>query len=317
MATVYQKIAKEALIKWNGLSEEEAEKKVQTESIEELESQIYAKSSIKYAVKEIAKQLELSDEETLKFYESIFDSHIDYEFCMSLHNKAIDNNCVNPYRAGTSYKGYNSEKVIEILSAIHDGWVIDNSSEKTFNKKVDRQQLRQYAPLELIGWNEAKSVLLFLGPILESIGLPVIEGSVEMKYHWRVSEYLHANDINDREDLINLISQGRGYYAALPEELELRLMAYSQDISDQIIDNWNKNDQESRKYLLEDTPEAIRIRIEELEKKIRSLEYDDRVFIEENGVSHPNVDSEVYRLRKEISKLEEKEKKLIEKQKSR
>ena len=46
MATPYQNVAKAALINWNGLSEEEAISKINNESISELESQVYAISSM-------------------------------------------------------------------------------------------------------------------------------------------------------------------------------------------------------------------------------------------------------------------------------
>lgn len=49
--TVYKQIAKDALMSWNGLSEEEATKKVQESSNEELESQVYAQGSIDAAIK--------------------------------------------------------------------------------------------------------------------------------------------------------------------------------------------------------------------------------------------------------------------------
>ena len=49
--TVYKQIAKDALMSWNGLSEEEATKVVQESSNEELESQVYAQGSIDAAIK--------------------------------------------------------------------------------------------------------------------------------------------------------------------------------------------------------------------------------------------------------------------------
>lgn len=55
MATPYQNIAKEALINWTGLSAEEAEKKVTEESVSELEGQVYAMDSVKYAIAGITK----------------------------------------------------------------------------------------------------------------------------------------------------------------------------------------------------------------------------------------------------------------------
>ena len=46
MATPYQNVAKAVLINWNGLSEEEANTKIQTESVQELENQVYAMGSM-------------------------------------------------------------------------------------------------------------------------------------------------------------------------------------------------------------------------------------------------------------------------------
>ena len=71
MATPYQNVAKAALINWNGLSEGEANAKIQTESVQELESQVYAMDSMKYAVVGIAKQVGLNEEETTNFFEAV------------------------------------------------------------------------------------------------------------------------------------------------------------------------------------------------------------------------------------------------------
>ena len=54
---VYGEIAKNALIKWNGLSEEEASEKVANSTFEELESQVGAKGSISVACESVAKHL--------------------------------------------------------------------------------------------------------------------------------------------------------------------------------------------------------------------------------------------------------------------
>ena len=152
MATPYQNVAKAALINWNGLSEDEAISKINNESISELESQVYAMSSMKYAVIGISKQIGLSEEETTKFFDAVINGPKNAEIFNTVKAKSKD---------------FSEEKQLGVLSTIHDGWVIDNSNEKTFNKKCDRKQLRQYAPLELIGWNEVKSDLLFLNPILK------------------------------------------------------------------------------------------------------------------------------------------------------
>lgn len=230
MATPYQNVAKAALINWNGLSEQEAEKKVQTESVKELEAQVYAMGSMKYAVAGIANQIGLSGEETTNFFEAVINGPENAEIFCLVREKM---------------QGFSEEQKLGVLSTIHDGWVIDNSSEKTFNKKVDKQQLRQYAPLDLIGWNEVRSDLLFLNPILESVGIHVNEETLSQTYHTRVANYMEVMKINSKEDLTALVKQGRNYYPVLPEELEARLLPMSEIISDQMIQNWSDKDKET------------------------------------------------------------------------
>lgn len=234
MSTPYQNVAKAALINWNGLSLEEAENKIQNESIKELEEQVYAINSMKYAVVGIAKNSELSVQNTADFFEAIINGPEDSEVFKEVKDKV---------------KGFTDEKILEVLSVIHDGWVFDNSSEKTFNKKVERKQLRQYAPIELIGWNEAKSDLLFLNPILESVGIKVDEDSLSRAYHKKVADYMERNNINSRDDLTNLIGQGRDYYSALPVELEMKLLPMKDTVSEEIVQNWINKDPETAQIM--------------------------------------------------------------------
>lgn len=231
MATPYQNIAKSALINWNGLREEEAEKKIQTESIQELEGQVYAMGSVKYAVVGIARQLNLSEDEAINLFEAAVNGPENAEIFTVATEKS---------------RGLTERQKLGVLSTIHDGWVVDNSSEKAFNKKVSRKQLRQYAPLELIGWNEVKSDLLFLNPILIAIGVKVDEQSLENSYHSMVASYLEEKQINSLDDLTALVSQGRNYYPALSSnELDKRLIPMSETVSSQMVENWNVKDHET------------------------------------------------------------------------
>ena len=230
MATPYQNVAKAALINWNGLSEGEANAKIQTESVQELESQVYAMDSMKYAVVGIAKQVGLNEEETTNFFEAVINGPENAEIFVIVREKM---------------QGFSEEQKLEVLATIHDGWVVGNSSEKTFNKKVDRQQLRQYAPLDLIGWNEVRNDLLFLTPILAAVGVQIDEETLAQAYHTRVANYMEKMKINSPDDLTALVQQGRGYYPILPEELEARLLTMSEIVSGQMIQNWNAKDPET------------------------------------------------------------------------
>ncbi len=230
--TPYQKIAKDALMNWNGLSEEEANNKIMTESVEQLEGQVYAMGSVGYAVSGISQNLGLTEEERNEFYNAVINGPADAPIFASISAKAGQVEDPNQLE-------------LSVLSTIHDGWVVDNSSDKTYQKKVDRGQLRQYAPLELIGWNEAKSDLLFLGPVLESINVPLNEEQLEKAYHDMVSSYASEMKITDPESLNALVAEGKNYYPALPEQLSEKLVANSQVVTQQIIENWNSKDPKS------------------------------------------------------------------------
>lgn len=230
MATPYQVVAKAALINWNGLSEEEATIKIQNESVQELEKQVYAIGTIKYAVIGIAKEVDLSEKEAIKFFDGVINGPEDAKIFQIVTSKV---------------QGMTDGQKLSILSTIHDGWVVDNSSEKKFNKKVAKQQLRQYAPLELIGWNEVKSDLLFLTPVLASVGVHIDEKKLSQVYHTKVANYMEIMQINNQNDITALIKQGRNYYPALSEKLDSRLSPMSEVVSEQIVQNWNTKDLET------------------------------------------------------------------------
>ena len=227
--TPYQNIAKDALMNWNGLTLDEANNKVINESVDELEGQVYAKNSIGYAISSLSQNLGLTEEEIKQFYDAVINGPINSSIFTTVSKKA------------RQVENYNDLE-LSVLSAIHDGWVIDNSNDKTFQKKMDNGQLRQYAPLELIGWNEAKSDLLFLEPILKSISVPVKLNELEKAYYEKVNEYANQMSISDPESLLEVVSQGKDYYPVLPEELSKKLIANSEIVAKQIMDNWNEND---------------------------------------------------------------------------
>lgn len=227
MATPYQQIAKSALMNWIGLSEAEADQKIATESVMELENQVYAMDSIKSALIGLAKVTQLLPEEAAQLTSAVINGPEDAEIFNIVAAKAMSMS--------------ESDK-LDILTIIHDGWVQKNCSEKTFNKKVGREQLRQYAPLELIGWNEVKSDLLFLTPILNSVGVSVDEETLSAAYHQRVSAYMEEHAINGPSQLQELVGQGKNYYSALPDDLHDRLQPYTETVTNQIIKNWNDKD---------------------------------------------------------------------------
>ena len=229
--TAYQNAAKAALMTWPPhLSGEEADKKVCTETFEELESQCYAKASVESAALGIAKILKLNEEEAVEFGTRLLYGPADAEIFEVVRSR---------------FTVLTYDQILEILAVIHDRWVVNNSSEKTFNKKVARGQLRQYAPAELIGFNEIESDLLFLRPVLEAIGVYVDENVLKAAYYAKVSKYMESQGITSIDTLTTLVAQGRSYYPALTEELALRLAPRVSEVAEQMVENWRANDVES------------------------------------------------------------------------
>jgi len=230
MKTVYQKIAKAALMRWHNLTNDEANEIINNESFNTIEKKINAMGSIKYAISEIAKQINLNNNEIENFINAIINESENAEIFNLIKLKV---------------KNLSNEQILVLLSSIHNGWVHDNSNENIFNKKKKRKQLRQYAKIDLIGWNEVESDLLFLIPILQSIGIIVDENILKQFYYNKNSYYLNKMNINNKGDLSLLVSQGTNYYPELPKVLEEKLIPLSNAVATQIIQNWYNLDLQS------------------------------------------------------------------------
>lgn len=238
----YKEIAIDALMSWNGLSEEEATKVARESTNEQLESQVYAKGSIKYALegiqlcvqKNYVEQLGIepkgkliSDEEIAELNDAIMNGPINASIFDKIgkflkHFNDItkgDEIIRRQSQAGEEidwkevYKASNessSKNIISILSHIHDGWVKDNQK-----KFMARDKKYQHMPIELIGWKEAKADLLFLRPILSAMHVGFSEEVLEEFYNERVQEFLKEKGIADVNKLTEEISKGAEFYPAL------------------------------------------------------------------------------------------------------
>lgn len=203
----YYEVAKQALMNWNGLSEEEANKTIETSGFEELESQVYAVGSMEYAINEILRQLKIDSRyhEDIKkaMYGAPNFEESDRAEQFGILIEAIKIEGLDP-----------NQLIMDTLSAVHDGWVQDNAKQY-FTKKADRKQQYQFSPLELIGWKEAKSDLLFVKPIVEACNIKVDEQVLEELYNARVMQFLQDHQISNADDLAQRIEQGAEFYPAL------------------------------------------------------------------------------------------------------
>ena len=241
--TVYKQIARDALMSWNGLSEEEATKKVQESSNEELEQQVYAEGSIDYAIKGFQKYSQEYLKNKHGFGEPITDHDVELfkEVVMTgkyRYGSVQDFYDIMRNKMGIDLDRSNVENmVLSVLSTIHDGWVKDNQK-----KFFARDKKYQHMPIELIGWKEAKSDLLFLKPMLEEMHImefyPYLstEEDLESAYNKRVQAFLEENGITDVSKLSEQISKGAEFYPALEgQEDIIKALQDTKFVEEQVV----------------------------------------------------------------------------------
>ena len=204
--TVYKQVAKDALVSWNGLSEEEATKKVLSTKNSDLESEVYAQGSIDNAVQGIVSYMASGRREvnyhTVK--NMVMSSPIDSHALSNLFARSIE------YKDKNESKNWKNEMALSALDRIHDGWVEDNQK-----KFMTRDKKYQHMPIELIGWKEVKSDLLFLNPILQSMGINIREEDLEKTYDDRVKDFFKSWDVKSIDELGEQISKGASFYKSL------------------------------------------------------------------------------------------------------
>ena len=241
--TVYKQIARDALMSWNGLSEEEATKKVQEGSNEELEQQVYAEGSIDYAIKGFQKYSQEYLKNKHGYGEPITDHDVELfkEVVMTgkyRYGSVQDFYDIMRNKMGIDLDRSNVENmVLSVLSTIHDGWVKDNQK-----KFFARDKKYQHMPIELIGWKEAKSDLLFLKPMLEEMHImefyPYLstEEDLESAYNKRVQAFLKENNITDVSKLSEQISKGAEFYPALEgQEDIIKALQDTKFVEEQVV----------------------------------------------------------------------------------
>jgi hypothetical protein len=213
----YRKVAKEAIMSWNGATEEEASAAVENQSYDELESQCYATGSMESGIKGILTYLKeqgisTDDIDIDKLHGDVF-GPTDATEKTALQTGAL---------AALGEKIKNVEKpealVVAALSTIHDDWSRSNAK-KFFQEKRNKEH--QHMPIELIGWKEAKADLLFLRPILESAGVELNDDELQLSYYDRVSAFQDEHKVHTTEEIAAAIQGGADFYPALEGQTEI------------------------------------------------------------------------------------------------
>ena len=205
----YIEVARACLSKpgWFSYTPEEIENKLNTSTDAELESEIYAVGSMTAAAKQIQNYLkqigiELTDEEFAQFKEAVLHGSDNAEIFKIVGNKIKS---VNPY-----------DLMMTSLTNVHDKWVQTNPP-----KFLAREKKHQHMPIELIGWNEVTSDLIYLKPILEASGIEVNEETLKATYYDTVKKFFKARGIKNEADLAAKIPEIASSYHALEGQNEI------------------------------------------------------------------------------------------------
>ena len=184
-----------------GLTEEQADKIIEESSFEEIEGQIGARNSITNAVKSIGKSLELPDVRVEGLLDEVLGKNLGKEY--SIHPNRVWRGIIGwrdaiehlpDIKPTREIRDKQAGLFLDAMIAVHDGWVQDNAGQ-FFGKKADQRKQYQYLPIELIGWKEAKSDLLFIKPIVEFLGGVCIEEDI--KSLWEEKAFKLVDNFKD------------------------------------------------------------------------------------------------------------------------
>jgi len=230
MLTPFREACKQALMSWHKMSEEEADKKVRESTFEELDSITGASRSIIYAAKGIAKALGLSEERTQEFVDCVLAKD-----SVSVKKEHLD---IFVEVAVALESANKKEVALQALSEIHDGWVKDYAHK--FNQEGRENKRYQHLPIEMIGWEEVKSDLLFLSPVLETVFANIDEKSLENGYNARVQKFFADKKLLDENGGISkskttkAILSGSSFYSALSPVNSTQDQEVAQDMFGQV-----------------------------------------------------------------------------------
>lgn len=185
---VYREIAKNALKNWNGLTEEDATEKTTNLTEQELEENVGARSSIKSAIYGIYGAL--AERGIVNGDNRVYDEGFGFDISEIKAGERETYFAVFRREKGDEAFKNLAEKLemvedkekftLDVLSNIHNDWVEGNVAKLRDPSRKNKRY--QAMPLELIGFDEAKSDLLFLEPILNASGMEVNEERLKEAY---------------------------------------------------------------------------------------------------------------------------------------
>ena len=181
----YSRVAFNVLVKMNNYSEDQAREAVETLSVEQFSKLTYGKtpSLMVNGMLSICESLGLNETETM-------------QLCCEWMGETVDTNMTDKVREQLSHvmKMQSGRELIDkmamdALTVIHDMSV--------FHDLPTHSELYKLLPIETQGWHEAKGGLMYVGPILESIGVTIDEQTLRQEYTKRSIEKLSGLDLRE------------------------------------------------------------------------------------------------------------------------
>lgn len=230
--TPYRQAAYTALVKWNGIPEEEALKQVENDTFEALDEATWgASNSMLSAIDGIAKELGLTEREIEEYKIAALGKD-------SVTKNMKDLDIYSTIAAILETVDNKEKMVVRILSTIHDGWVTKEASK--FNKPGREGKRYQHLPLECLGFDEAKSDLVFLEPLLRSSNVNLDMKKLEEEYCAAVNKFMQDNGLVKEDGTLNKgklaekMMEGSDFYAPLTDVNTAKTEEEAREIAEQV-----------------------------------------------------------------------------------
>ena len=182
------------MVNWQGMTPEEADHFLATSTRAQIEEKTKAHGSVADAARKIGSGLGLEGKELYQFTREMLGQTDSTEMLDEVKRRFELLRSNNPELADK----LTANLLLDASDEVHKGWTARNAT-PFFGKKDSKGQQYQYTPLEMIGWKEVKSDLLFLRPVAEAVGININEDLMRQLYSDRVVEYFkHLQEIGGK-----------------------------------------------------------------------------------------------------------------------
>ncbi len=277
--SAYARAAVEALVRWNKMDREEAERIVAEKPREELEGMCWAEGSVKAGFQLLMRKfrengIEISPEQEQEYYSVILDGPEDSPLMAELsgHLQGMDR----------------KELAKEALVEIHDNWV--RGAEKKLLDSVQPGSKRaeskfMHTPLELIGWETVESDYVFLESVMQTMGISMPREEIKAAYEEMQMTYMEKNNIRSQEDLNKHVAElPNNYEAVSGYSPESKAIFENSDMSAQVYK------ESGFEHLQERAPSSLAKKAQELQAVTKANASLDTIPLPEVEVTTPNHD---------------------------